>query len=422
MPIKEFITDALHLPSDVIGYHVGRELAKMYEGREIIAGDSYSFDLDEYAREGLCHVVYETVIHNEINTDWNAKDEKLERTASNALVQVLWQNQLIDVLLLTFAREGYNTRHFWIVSDSRETAQDFMRAVCRWCDEVRGEILVFEGGCWQKDKDLYTAIKSATFDNLILPHELKEEIRTDIRRFFDARATYERYKLPWKRGVLLTGSPGNGKTHTIKALINELKIPCLYVKSLKSRYGEEGSMREVFRRARRTVPCLLVFEDLDSLVKGEHRSFFLNELDGFAENTGIFIIATTNHPEKLDSAITERPSRFDRKYHFPLPADAERLAYLERWNGELQTEMRAERKAVKRAVKATEGFSFAYLKELCLSAMMEWMNGGENKSHARMNKIINSRAASLRAQMSEANADTTNGKSVVKAKRKSAKG
>jgi SpoVK/Ycf46/Vps4 family AAA+-type ATPase len=68
-------------------------------------------------------------------------------------------------------------------------------------------------------------------------------------------------------------------------------------------------------------------EDIDSMVTDKIRSLFLNELDGFATNVGVVVLATTNHPERLDPAILDRPSRFDRKYYFELPAEAERRAY-----------------------------------------------------------------------------------------------
>jgi len=113
---------------------------------------------------------------------------------------------------------------------------------------------------------------------------------------------YERYGVPWKRGVLFLGPPGNGKTHTLKALLNASPgVPCLYVKSFKADYRgtDQDNIRKVFGRARACAPCLLVLEDLDSLIDDENRSFFLNELDGFADNAGIVTLATTNHPDKL---------------------------------------------------------------------------------------------------------------------------
>src|SRR5262249_40857597 len=154
-------------------------------------------------------------------------------------------------------------------------------------------------------RELYQAIQGATFDNLILRGSLKQEIREDIEQFFDSRAAYESYGIPWKRGILFLGPPGNGKTHTVKALINALRQPCLYVKSvIGDRWNTpHDNIRKVFQKARRTTPCVLVLEDLDSLVSGQNRTFFLNELDGFAANAGIVTLATCNHPEQLDPAI-----------------------------------------------------------------------------------------------------------------------
>ena len=142
-----------------------------------------------------------------------------------------------------------------------------------------------------------------------------------------------------------------------------------------------------------------MLEDLDSLIDNQNRSFFLNELDGFAENTGVVVLATTNHPDKLDPAILDRPSRFDRKYYFRLPSAAGRLAYLTRWRESVEAELRFSDKALQQAVDRTEGFSFAYLKELCLSAMMGWVA----ERTTPMDKILRRTATTLRDEM---NADS----------------
>ena len=196
---------------------------------------------------------------------------------------------------------------------------------------------------------------------------------------------------------MLLGPPGNGKTHAIKAIVNSLHKPCLYVKSFQvEQQSEHDAIRNVFARARKSSPCLLILEDLDSLITDSNRSFFLNELDGFAENTGLVVLATTNHPEKLDTAILDRPSRFDRKYHFDLPAATERSAFLTLWAGRLEVSMQPSNDGISEAVNRTEGFSFAYLKELGLSAMMCWIDRSES---ANMDEILAEQAEGLRTQM-----------------------
>lgn len=61
------------------------------------------------------------------------------------------------------------------------------------------------------------------------------------------------------------------------------------------------------------APCLLIFEDLDSMIDDDNRSYFLNEVDGMDSNDGLLMIATTNHFDRLDPGLSNRPSRFDRK-------------------------------------------------------------------------------------------------------------
>ena len=173
---------------------------------------------------------------------------------------------------------------------------------------------------------------------------------------------------------MLYGPPGNGKTHFLKGLLATVEVPCLYVKSLVNHHrNDHDALRRIFVRARSVAPCLLVLEDLETIVGDDNRSFFLNELDGFSENTGVAVLATTNYPERIDPAIIDRPGRFDRKYLFDLPSTDERLAYLERWARGLEAELRPSQDRLARTADTTRDFSFAYLKELTISATIAWV-------------------------------------------------
>ena len=395
--MENFIQDALEKPNDYIAYHVGRELAELHSGKTILEGRTWYFDLEAFVRADKCSVIEEKSVFHHVKTEWEGVGKKLKQQIENSWLNVLWKGQLLDVVLITWSENCYRRRHHWIVADERKVAEEFFDAVCEWSCEVRGEILVYHDGSFQKDKKLFESIKSTTFENLILPGSLKQQIQTDFQHFLESRELYERYNIPWKRGAILIGPPGNGKTHTVKALINQLGKPCLYVRSFKAEYGtEQENMAEVFKRARMTVPCIVVLEDLDSMIDNKNRAFFLNELDGFQSNTGVVVLATTNHPQKLDPSILDRPSRFDRKYYFQLPEESERTAYVARWNEELQPELRVSDGGAARVVRETEGFSFAYMKELFVASMVQWMSTGGNGS---MDEVMMEQTRLLREQM-----------------------
>lgn len=394
MGIEDFIRDALHQPNDYIGYHVASELAALHPDKKIVEGRNWEFDLDAFVRDGRCFVVAERSVFQHTTTNWQGIGTQPRQRVENSWLNVLWQGQLLDVILITWSEACCLTRHHWIVADSQKLADEFIDAVCVWSCEIRSEVLVFQDGEFQKDRELFSAIKSATFDNLILSGSLKDQIRKDFVQFFSSRETYERYGIPWRRGSLFIGPPGNGKTHTVKALINHLAQPCIYARNFG--YDDED-MALLFARAR-MAPCVMVFEDLDSMVTNENRAFFLNELDGFHANTGVAVLATTNHPEKLDTAILERPSRFDRKYHFNLPAEAERLKYVEKWNGELQAELRVSGETASAVVSKTEGFSFAYMKELFVASVTEWIAAG---GKASMDEVVFEQLEFLRGQLKD---------------------
>lgn len=182
----------------------------------------------------------------------------------------------------------------------------------------------------------------------------------------------------FQRGIIFHGPPGNGKTLAIQSLMRGLydspsgAVPTLYVKSFASGSSAQSSIRQIFVKARLTAPCLLVFEDIDSMITDKLRSYFLNEVDGLESNDGIFMLGTTNHLELLDPALAQRPSRFDRKIFFDCPSHAERAMYARFWAGNIPgTNSYNFSDALCEAIAdVTDGFSFAYLKELFLATLL----------------------------------------------------
>lgn len=394
--IDDLLARALELPPYAIGYTLSRQLALLRPYATIVEGDDTDFQLEPFLRAGKAHVI-QRVVHTQAHTAFHGPGKGIYRGVRTGWLRLQWGEVEIEVVLVPWKDGFCNSDHFWIIAPSEPLADAFFIEVCEWHHAVRDEVMVFDGGHWSKSAELFQNIRKASFDNLVLPGTMADELQRDFEAFFDSRALYERYGVPWKRGVIFIGPPGNGKTHTVKALLNHLGQPCLYVKSFDAQYTTpHDNIRQVFERARNTTPSILVLEDLDSLITPASRSFFLNELDGFSANTGILFLATTNYPERLDASIMERPSRFDRKLHFDLPGRVERTRYLQLWNRTVEPATRLSDDEIDSLAARTKGFSFAYLKELILSSLMSWIRGPRNQSIAR---DMSQQLEALREQM-----------------------
>jgi len=162
-------------------------------------------------------------------------------------------------------------------------------------------------------------------------------------------------------------------------------IECLYVKSFFSYQGPEAAIREIFLKARQMAPCLLIFEDIDSLVLPNVRAYFLNEVDGLESNHGILMIGSTNHLERLDPGIAKRPSRFDRKYLFDVPSRDERVQYCDYWRQKLKGNQSVDfpKEMSGRIADITDQFSFAYMKEAFVAALLVIVRKGDQKPKYR---------------------------------------
>lgn len=108
--------------------------------------------------------------------------------------------------------------------------------VFSWAGSIQDGIWVYQEGHWSKSQALWNAIQRASWDNVCLDPEFLRSLRRDIRAFFDNAKIYQSLGIAWKRGILLLGPPGNGKTESIKVLLKESDQVALYVKS----FGAEG--------------------------------------------------------------------------------------------------------------------------------------------------------------------------------------
>jgi SpoVK/Ycf46/Vps4 family AAA+-type ATPase len=222
-------------------------------------------------------------------------------------------------------------------------------------------------------RDRHITVPRVSWSDLCLSERLMNDLRLSIEGFAAARELYLALGIPYRRGVLLYGPPGNGKSMTCRAIVSELNWPTI-VFTGGGRDEVAGDLFDAFALASTLSPCVLLFEDVDSLFESEQGlSAFLNELDGVEPREGILVVATTNHPEKLDAALTSRPSRFDQLFELPDPGRRERERYLTLLFGQ-----RLEASDIVELVDPTEGMSMAFLKELFVTACTRALTRGES--------------------------------------------
>ncbi|KAF2725457.1 P-loop containing nucleoside triphosphate hydrolase protein [Polychaeton citri CBS 116435] len=268
--------------------------------------------------------------------------------------------------ILTECREGEHALGPSKITDA------LIKTVGAWLLSDEQVIWVFDG-YWTRSKELYNQVMKANWDKVILDEDQKKDLTQVTNKFFNSKQIYEDLGVPWKRGLLFHGPPGNGKTISIKALMHTLldrkhPIPTLYVKSAPNSYA----LKLVFAQARRLTPCMLVLEDIETIVTPATRSYFFNEMDGLENNDGLFVVGSTNYLDRLDPGLSKRPSRFDRKYLFPLPNEHERTLYCEYWRHKLQKKPSIDfpKKLSPEMARITSAFSFAFLQECFIATLL----------------------------------------------------
>lgn len=220
----------------------------------------------------------------------------------------------------------------------------------------------------------FATIPDTTWADIGALRPVREELLTAIVEPIRSPEKYERVGITAPTGVLLWGPPGCGKTLLAKAVANESKANFISVKGpeLLNKYvGEsERAVRQVFVRARSSIPCVIFFDELDALVPKRDDALsessarvvntLLTELDGLSNRHGIYVIAATNRPDIIDPAML-RPGRLETLLFVDLPAADERVEILQTLSRHLSIPYTD---AIAEIARGCEGFSGADLESL----------------------------------------------------------
>jgi SpoVK/Ycf46/Vps4 family AAA+-type ATPase len=218
----------------------------------------------------------------------------------------------------------------------------------------------------------FLSVPQARFrEDVILDPGIQAEIERQVLRFAEREAAYRAARLPFRRGLILAGPPGVGKTQVFRALTHELSGRYTVLWVTPGTISWECSVADVFAFARALRPTLLLWEDLDLTVQdrssgrpARELGELLAQLDGAEPADGIITCASTNDVSALDRALSARPSRFDRVLHISPPGPEARLRMLRQFASGIE-HLEADLALV---AGSTDGLTGAHLRELVVGA------------------------------------------------------
>lgn len=202
---------------------------------------------------------------------------------------------------------------------------------------------------------------------LRFPDTTSDKVVGEIQKFWDRENFFREYGICYKRGIILYGPPGSGKSCTVQLIMQDvirrsgvvLKFcdPHLYIQGLRT-----------LRQIQKETPIVTIMEDIDSTLEIYNESDVLNILDGVNEIDKMVFLATTNYPGKLGHRIMNRPSRFDKRFRIGFPSPASRRVYLEHIIGKEKIAQLGIN--LDKWVADTDKFTIAHLKELFVAVII----------------------------------------------------
>uniref|UniRef100_A0A0K8T6W1 AAA+ ATPase domain-containing protein n=1 Tax=Lygus hesperus TaxID=30085 RepID=A0A0K8T6W1_LYGHE len=230
-------------------------------------------------------------------------------------------------------------------------------------------------------RETVVEVPNVTWEDIGGLTTVKTELQELVQYPVEHPEKYLKFGMQPSRGVLFYGPPGCGKTLLAKAIANECQANFICIKGpelLTMWFGEsEANVRDIFDKARAAAPCVMFFDELDSIAKSRGASVsdaggaadrvinqILTEMDGINVKKNVFIIGATNRPDIIDPAIL-RPGRLDQLIYIPLPDEKSREMIFQ---AKLSKSPIAPDVDIKYLARVTQGYSGADLTEICQRA------------------------------------------------------
>ena len=228
----------------------------------------------------------------------------------------------------------------------------------------------------------FLELTNRDWSDLTLPKGVKEVVLSHTVTFLKHSKQLAEYGIPPRRGLLLTGKPGTGKTLLCKVLMNHSPgISCIVAHASGLQYG--AYIDDVYKVAGDISPSIVILEDIDLIGQDRHASMYsrseslaqlLFHLDGVEECRNVVTVATTNCVDVLDEALKDRPSRFDRIVSFEPPDLEERRAYIEYLARHIPIPVTTR----ERLVTMSEGLTPAQIQEVVHGVVIEACTAADN--------------------------------------------
>jgi ATP-dependent 26S proteasome regulatory subunit len=209
---------------------------------------------------------------------------------------------------------------------------------------------------------------------LRFPDTNSDKVVAEIQKFWNREDIFNEYGLTYKRGILLYGPPGSGKSCTIQLIMEDVVSRCGIVLKFNDPNLFIDGMR-IFRQIQPDAPVVVIMEDIDSTLEQFSETEILNILDGVNEVNKVVFLATTNYPERLGPRIVNRPSRFDKRFRIGYPSALSRKMYFEHiiahdQESRLKEKISELKIDLDQWVADTDGMSIAHLKELFIQVVI----------------------------------------------------
>lgn len=194
---------------------------------------------------------------------------------------------------------------------------------------------------------------------LKLDDSVPEAILQEVKTFWSKEEVYKQHDITYKRGMILYGAPGGGKSTILQMVSRDV----IDRGGIVLKFNHPSLFKAGYRKLREIqpeVPIVVLMEDIDSIINYNSESEVLNILDGVDKLHKIIFLATTNYPEMLGDRIINRPSRFDRRFLVEVPNENSRKMYFEflaKNVSEIDIDFQS-------WAKQTENFTISHLKEL----------------------------------------------------------